>query len=116
MNLKQKTLLAIQSNINEVLAKRRAVMNRLIVGCNTWPPDNPQSEPLQRPGERPEEGPSWCFLSLSKEATGAGSGLAAVFSFKTRIDEDNEVEFDEDIKGCCMVSESSLSVSWISSA
>ena len=47
MNLKQKTLLAIQSNINEVLAKRRAVMNRLIVGCNTWPPDNPQSEPLK---------------------------------------------------------------------
>ena len=28
----------------------------------------------------------------------------AVFSFKTRIEDG--VEFDEDIKGCCMVSES----------
>jgi len=38
----------------------------------------------------------------------------AVFSFKTRIEEDDEVEFD--IKVCCAVSESSLSDSWISSA
>ena len=43
---------------------------------------------------------------MSKEATGAGSGLAAMFSFKTRIEEKDEVEFDVDIDGCCKVSES----------
>ena len=45
-------------------------------------------------------------MSVSKEATGAGSELAAVFSFKTRIEENDEVEFDVDINDCCKVSES----------
>ena len=40
----------------------------------------------------------------SKETTGAGSGLAAAVSFKTRIEEDDEL--DEDVGGCCIVSES----------
>ena len=32
--------------------------------------------------------------------------MAAVFSFKTRIEENDEVEFDVDINDCCKVSES----------
>ena len=72
---------------------------------------------LQSPGARPEDGPS-CLFSVNdeaigsaplfggKEAAGTRAGPGDVFSFKTRIGEEDDEELDVNVKACWVASES----------